>query len=262
MIAAGLGSRMGNITEDMPKCLLDIGGRTLLDWALDGLREAGCDDILIVTGHAGEKLETRGLPFRRNEDYRNNNILHSVMTARDWIEGPIVASYSDIYVEPWIYRELADAPGDIVMAVDDNWRGYYEGRSNHPIGEAENAMVGSENRITAIGKHLDGTSQDDEWCGEFLGLWKMTEAGWRLFREVFDDVNAKLAETDPFQRAKEWRKSYITDLAQEIVDRGHTVNAAVISKGWVELDTQQDYERLPTLLSSQELRRLEEEGQW
>ena len=49
---------------------------------------------------------------------------------------------------------------------------------------------------------------------------------------------------DPFQNAKEWQKSYITDILQELIDRGEKVSCVLIKKNWMEFDTIQDFKRI------------------
>jgi choline kinase len=253
LIAAGLGSRMGVFTETKPKCLLPVGGKTLLDWTLDNFRRSQCDRQAVVVGHCGEMIERPGLTKFTNADYRNNNILHSLMCAADVMTGPVVASYSDIYVEGVIYDALMAAPGDIVIAVDTDWRPYYAGRNGHPLQEAENVYFDEAGHVRQIGKHLDDNPSPGQRCGEFLGLWRMSEKGTAVFRSHFERVGREIAPTAPFQHAREWRKAYITDLVQEMVDRGVTVNCALIERGWAELDTEEDYRRLPSVAARQRL---------
>ncbi len=61
ILAAGRGSRMKSLTEERPKCLVELAGKALLDWQLEALREAGVSEIAIVTGYKRELLANRGL---------------------------------------------------------------------------------------------------------------------------------------------------------------------------------------------------------
>ena len=65
--------------------------------------------------------------------------------------------------------------------------------------------------------------------------------------------DAKLSADQPFQRAKAWRNAYITDLLQELVDRGDRVGCTLIDRGWAELDTAEDYHRLESISGRQRL---------
>ena len=253
ILAAGQGSRMGTLTSDQPKCLLPIGNLTLLDHTVTNLRAANCSVISIIVGYKAESINIPDVEYIYNDDYESNNILHSFMKASDSIEGPLIATYSDIWVEPWIYKNLQEQTGDIVLAVDTDWEIYYQGRTDHPMSEAENVYFKTDGTVTKIGKHLSSVPPKGQLCGEFLGLWYMSQSGADLFRTEFDFVNKNLNLNAPFQNAKSWKLSYITDMVQELLDKGHTVRCASIERGWAELDTAQDYERLIDIAKRQRL---------
>lgn len=253
IIAAGQGSRMGALTSDRPKCLLPIGNLTLLDHTVNNLRASNCSDISIIVGYKAETINIPDVEYIYNKGYESNNILHSFMKASEFIEGPLLATYSDIWVEPWVYKKLQEQAGDIVLAVDTDWEAYYEGRTDHPISEAENVYFKTDGAITMIGKHLSSVPPQGQFCGEFLGLWYMSQTGANLFRTEFDIINENLKLNDPFQHAKSWELSYITDMVQELIDKGHTIRCASIERGWAELDTEQDYKRLNDIAERQRL---------
>ena len=244
ILAAGRGLRMGHFTDSRPKCLLDVGGRTLLDQTIENLRASGCSEIVVVVGYQAEMIKVPGVRYVMNADYQQNNILHSLMKARDYLQGPVMVSYSDIWVEPWIYQRLVDTPGDIVLAVDDDWQPYYEGRTEHPVSEAENVYFDRIGSARRLGKHLDANPTDQLTCGEFIGMWNMSASGTARFCAEFDRLDALLTEDSPFQNSTNWTKAYITDMMQELVDRGVPVGCSVFQRGWAELDTAQDYDRL------------------
>ncbi len=253
IVAAGMGTRMGKHAQMRPKCLLPVAGRTILEQTIENMRSVGCGDIVVVTGHLAELINYPGIITVHNADYRNNNILGSLMHARDYLSGPTIISYSDIWVEPGIYRRLVDTPGDLVIAVDRDWRPYYEHRSEHPIAEAENAYVRKDNSLDQIGKHLDDDAPPGMLCGEFLGLWRMSPSGTHIFRNAYDELYGKLDPSAPFEHALEWRKAYITDMIQSLISQGNRFDCALIERGWAELDTDQDYERLPKIAARQRL---------
>ena len=256
ILAAGVGSRMGTLIQDRPKCMLPVMGRSLLDWTMARLRAVGCDEIVVVTGYKAEAIEAPGAIIVRNDGYRDNNILHSLMYARDHLDGPVLVSYSDIWVEPHIHRTLVATAGDIVISVDADWQVYYQGRTDHTVDEAENVLYDSARRVRQIGKHLRPEEAGSLVCGEFLGLWRMSVEGTRRFREVFEEIDARLGALAPFMRAANWHRAYVTDMVQELVDRGDTVRCAVTRRGWAELDTPQDYGRLLEIAERQRLHSL------
>ena len=110
--------RMGKFTKTKPKCLLQVAGRPLIEHTINGLRSVGCTEIVIIVGYKAEMINVPNVQYVNNEEYASNNILHSLMCARQYLDGPVVVSYSDIWVEPWIFHCLVDTPGDIGLAVD------------------------------------------------------------------------------------------------------------------------------------------------
>ena len=85
ILAAGRGSRMKNLTDDKPKCLIEFRGRPLLDWQLDAIHEAGINDIAIVTGYKREMLIGRGLKEFNNPRWNETNMVFSLACAEEWL---------------------------------------------------------------------------------------------------------------------------------------------------------------------------------
>ena len=253
ILAAGRGSRMGELTKTQPKCLLQIHGRTLLDQAIQNLRTAGCSDIIIVVGYKAEMINVSDVMYVTNHQYANNNILHSLMAARDYLVGPVVVSYSDIWVEPYIWQRLMETPGDIVLAVDRDWQPHYEGRSENPISGAELVYFDESGSASRLGRHLDPEPASGLVCGEFLGLWRMSAAGTAQFCAQFIELDARLDAHTPFHSAGRWTDAYISDMMQELVYCDQVVRCAVVERGWTEFDTAQDYERLLDIAERQRL---------
>jgi choline kinase len=254
IIAAGRGARMGSLTEDLPKCMLPVGGRPLLHHTIGRLREAGCAEIVVVVGYKSENILAPDCAIVKNPKYASNNVLHSLMCARDYFSGDMVCSYSDIWLEPEVLEKLCQTPGDFVAAVDVDWEAYYEDRSDHPLSEAENVFFDEEKVIRRIGKHLTPEEAGKFSCGEFLGLWRMSKTGAGKFVNLFDELDVALTPLSPFQNAAEWQTAYITDIFQELIDRGERISSSLTRRQWAELDTRQDIERLQQIAGRQNLR--------
>ena len=82
IVAAGMGKRLAPYTDDRPKCLVDINGKTLLERQLQSYRAAGVTDIAVVRGYRAEQIDFPGLRYFENPDFRTNNILASLFRAR------------------------------------------------------------------------------------------------------------------------------------------------------------------------------------
>ena len=239
IIAAGLGSRLKKHTENLPKCMLDFGGKTLLQRQLDAYKKNSITDISIVRGYKKNKIKYKGIKYFENTDYKNNNILNSIFYAEDFINGNLIISYSDILFDSTVVKRLLKSNHDISVVVDIDWRGYYVGRKDHPISEAENVIFNSNNEVEKIGKINTGA---EEVHGEFIGMIKLSNRGTEIFKEYFHKFK-KIYWNKPFQRAKIFQKAYLTDFIQELVDRDIKVHCVIIEGGWKEIDTVEDYKK-------------------
>tara|TARA_B100000424_G_C22890704_1_gene473807 strand:+ start:74 stop:1204 length:1131 start_codon:yes stop_codon:yes gene_type:complete len=239
IIAAGLGSRLKKHTKNLPKCMLDFGGKTLLQRQLEAYKKCYIDDISLVRGYKKEKINYKGIKYFENDDYKNNNILNSIFYAEKVINGNIIISYSDILFDSSVVQRALDANHDISVVVDIDWRGYYVGRKDHPISEAENVVFNSNNEVEKIGKINTG---NEEVHGEFIGMIKLSNRGAEIFKQHFNRLK-KIYWNKPFQRAKIFQKAYLTDFIQELVDIGIKVHCVIIESGWKEIDTVEDYKK-------------------
>lgn len=239
IIAAGMGSRLEHHTEEKPKCMVEVGGRSILSYQLEALRENGVDDIHIIRGYLADRLVVEGATYHENRDFRRNNILFSLFCAEAAIEGPLVTTYSDIVYTPEVVRRAVESPHDIALVVDRQWRAAYEGRADHPVEQAELVRASGE-RVEEVGKRVGVKGA----IGEFIGLAKYSARGAALLREVWQDVRQRLEDDAPFQAAARFRKAYLSDLFEEIIERGHPVGLVTIDGGWREIDTVEDLERV------------------
>ena len=239
IVAAGLGSRLKGHTENNPKCMLDFGGKTLLQRQLSSYKQNKIEDISLIRGYKKSKIKYKGIKYFDNNDYKDNNILNSIFYAEEVINGNIIISYSDILFEPFVVKRAMESDHDISVIVDVDWRDYYIDRKDHPLSEAENVIFNSNNEVVKIGKIA---SEKEEVHGEFIGMIKLNHRGCEILKQNFHRVK-KLYWNRPFQRTKIFQKAYLTDMIQELVDIGIKVHCVIIERGWKEIDTVEDYKK-------------------
>ncbi len=250
IIAAGPCKRLRPLTDDLPKCMLKIHSKPIIQNIMELFRNNGVNDISVIRGYKKEKINFQNITYFENTDFWNNNILHSLMFAREKLEEAVktgedvVITYSDIWYTDSVVKDLLKSKEDIASIVDTDWEDYYKGRTDHPISEAENVVIGDNKRMLKVGKHVftDGISKEKQ--GEFIGLWKFTPKGIKTFLKHFDRLNSTLKMTDSYQNTKEWQKSYIIDIFQEMIDKGEKIYCVLIKKNWAEFDTVQDFKRI------------------
>lgn len=165
VLAAGRGIRMGGGT---PKTLLPVdGGRPLLHYILAGLETSGIDDLVVVTGHRASEIEkfvkqewdTARVQFVRNMRYASWGNFHTVRLALDQSPGAdVLVVNSDVIVHPDVYRRVASAPGDLVLAVEPRRR----------LDPEDMRVELSGSRLLAIGKDLGPARSHAEFAGVSL----------------------------------------------------------------------------------------------
>ena len=245
IVAAGPGSRLNPLTNEIPKCLLEVGGKTILERALEALRENGIEKIAVVRGYCSHLIDYPNITYYENPNYRENNILRSLFYAEGEMNDDLIFSYSDIVYSSEIVAKLMECESEIALIVDVNWLQHYNGRDRHPISEAE--LVEVENgKVVKIGK---GVVSPGEAHGEFIGLAKFSKSGAELMKAAYHRVAAERPAA-PFQNAASLEKAYMTDMIQELVDNGSLVQSIDIEGGWMEIDTPQDLERARKLFGT------------
>jgi len=235
LIGAGRGSRLEHQTDDLPKTLVPVMGRPMLEWILESIEGGGFTrkDVIFICGYKADVLRARYPEFTyvENTDWENNNILESLMCARHLLGEGFVSSYTDILYKPAIVKALVDAPWDKVLACDTDWRRRYVRRNNHPETDAEK-MRAEGDRVVDISR----TIPSPDASGEFIGVAKLTAAGAKELGEAYDEAKATCETLGD----RPFRKAYLIHLFQRMIQRGSAFHRVDTPGGYMELDTLED----------------------
>lgn len=238
IIGAGRGRRLMPTTADTPKCFAEVGGRRILDYALDAFRQKGVERIAFIGGYQIGKVQEAypELTFRHNHDWEHNNILASLFHAQDLMDEPFVCCYSDILFTPEAVGRLLQCPADMALIVDTHWLARYEHRTEHPPDDAEKVTV-ENGRVTRIHREIP----EDEAHGEYIGVAKFSAAGAARLAEHYERCRRQFAG-QPFREAKVFEKAYLIHLFQEMIEAGEQFAHVDTPGGYIEVDTQQDFD--------------------
>ena len=238
IIGAGRGQRLMPTTADTPKCFAEIGGRRILDWALDALRASGIDRIAFIGGYQIDKVRAAypDLTFRHNADWANNNILASLFHAEDLMDGPFLCSYSDILFTPGVIRRALANADDMALVVDTDWTKRYTERTEHPPDDAEKVLV-EGGRVTRVSRDID----TEQAHGEYIGVAKFSAAGAARLREYYRRCREQYTGR-PFHQARTFEKAYLIQLFQDMIETGEHFAHVDTPGGYIEIDTQQDFD--------------------
>lgn len=225
-------------TADTPKCYAEVGGQRLLDWAIDAFRQSGIDEIVFIGGYRIERVQEdySQFSFRHNTDWPNNNILASLLYAEDAMDEPFICCYSDILFTPAIVQQVAQSDADIALGVDSDWLVRYEHRTEHPSDDAEKVTV-ANGKVTRLHREIP----EADAYGEFIGLAKFSAAGAHAFREQYHRRREEF-DGQPFREAKLFAKAYLIHLLQDMIEAEQRIAHVDTPGGYIEVDTQQDFE--------------------
>ena len=227
ILAAGRGSRMGALTRDRPKCLVEFAGKSLLARQMAALGAGGIETIAAVRGYRGDRLEGRGLVLFDNPDWASSNMVMSLARAAAWLgAGPCLVSYADIFYPAAAVAALAAAAGDLVIAYDRDWLSLWRRRFADPLTDAESFRLNGGGRVLEIGRRAKSLAEIE---GQYMGLLKFTPAGWRA-------VEAALGDLDDAGR----RRLDMTGLLDRLIGRGQSVMAVAVAGPWGEVDSESD----------------------
>jgi len=238
VIGAGRGSRLGPETEDIPKALVPVMGRPMLEWILDALGAAGFarKDVIFICGYRADVVRARypEFTFVLNSDWERNNILASLMCARGELAGGFVSTYADIVYRGSTVKKLVSSPHDKVLACDTDWRRRYVDRSLHPESDGEK-MRADGDRVVELSRRIDSASAS----GEFIGVTKFSAEGARELLAAFDAAKAVRAGT-VWREGRTFERAYLIDLFQDMIEHGSEFHRVDTHGGYMEIDTRED----------------------
>jgi 2-aminoethylphosphonate-pyruvate transaminase len=227
ILAAGAGQRLKPLTNALPKGLIEIVGKTLLEYSLDALDESGLKDIVIVTGFFGEAIKRKfgnkyaglKITYVLNEEYYKSGSMYSFSKAKDAINSDILLLESDLLYDPKAIGILLNSGfKDCVLA------GKLSGS-----GDEVYICVDDDQRITELGKEISCENKKKA-VGELIGISKFSK---EFLAELF-----KTAEKD---YAKGEVNRHYEECVLATAKSGRPVHGLLISGLiWTEIDNEKD----------------------
>jgi L-glutamine-phosphate cytidylyltransferase len=243
ILAAGMGTRLGKYTENLPKCMLNFNGKTLIERQVETLRNSGITDITIVRGYMPEKIDVAGVKYRYSQHYNTTNMVETLMCAGDELDGKedVLICYADIIYQPEIIRKVMESTVDVGVVVDDDYWDYWQARADIPEEDMESLVIDDEGKITDMG---NTKCTRDEAKVRYVGLIKFSRSAVDKLRKVYQENKEKYYDVkQPWLRSKSFKKAYMTCMIQALINSGQRVDPITISRGWMEFDTIEDYEK-------------------
>ncbi|MCS5600125.1 MAG: phosphoenolpyruvate mutase [Rhodospirillales bacterium] len=233
ILAASRGSKLGDLTKDIPKCMIDIRGQPLLRRLASTFSQGNIKNITVVRGY---KKETVNLPFVEyvdNDAYESTGEVSSLNVAIENLNNPSIIAYGDILFRHYILDQLLEAEGDIVLVVDALWRQ----KDPNPSSRTRDLVTCSEEFDSSYlgneGVQLMNIAHDipeNEIHGEWIGLAKFSDVGIQKLRE----------EIQKFSKSGGLETASMTDLFHSLLQSRSEIRVEYIAGHWLDVDNSGD----------------------
>lgn len=233
--AAGQGKRFGPLTGNIPKTLLRVGDKTILEYLLDNFSKCGLTDVLIVVGYKGDMIEKKigdkykncRITYIHNKDYEITDNFYSLYLAKEKISSGMIFFNADIIFNKNILIKLINDAYPNGLVTDNV---YNAGAGKNPV----RVKMDGRNRISDIGHDIGGQNKE-----KVFGIYKLSsEATKRYF-----EIAAEFFKEGPGKGGFWWP---IKRTALEIPF--FAVSAAPY--GWVSINNVAEYEKAVFLVNS------------
>lgn len=241
ILAAGQGTRLRPITNDRPKCLTPLAGKSLLARQVEVLKQAGVSDITVIGGYRIDQIKALGYRCKENKAYEGTNMVSTLFCAEDIMNNDedLLICYGDIVYQPNNLSKVLDDKGELVLMVDQEWRRLWELRLDNPLEDAETFKMNDQGLVTELGKKPNGY---DEVQGQYTGLIKVSQTKISDFIAFYHQL-----DREALYDGQDFDNMYMTSFIQMLIDAGWQVKAALVNNGWLEVDSVSDLETYQNL---------------
>lgn len=234
VLAAGQGTRLRPLTDNIPKCMVTLEDKPLIEYQLEVFKRLGITDVNIVTGYREDVIDFPGITKHFAKDFETTNMVTSLFAAESVMDDDIIITYGDIIYKDEILQKIIDSDKKVSVVVDKGWKEYWAARMDNPLDDAETMILNSDDTIKELGKKP--TTYDDIQ-GQYIGMMKFSKEAMKEIRTFYHNL-----DKDKIYDGKDYNNMYMTSFLQLISDNLFPLNAVYINNGWMEVDCPEDRE--------------------
>lgn len=194
ILAAGRGNRLKTVSEETPKCMIEVGDKSLMHHQLAALKNNGITDIVIGVGYRkddvaahAQKIDGMQFTFVDNPDYATTNTAYTLWMCREEMDDDFLYLNADVLFHESLISRVLDASEANVLALD-----------NKRCGAEEVKAILKDDTILHIGKKLD----QGKCYGEFIGIGKFdSKINDQFIARLDETVNEKMLVNEYFEYA-------------------------------------------------------------
>jgi choline kinase len=232
ILAAGLAKRLRPLTDNSPKCLLDVCGKNLLHRTMENVIKNGINDFIFVTGYRENMIKDYlnknfanvNIKFLSNTDYANNNNSYSLWMTKEYVKDCFILLDSDILFDSRIIKKLLTDSNENAAAVNTAVK----------LDEEQiKVTVDDNNRILRMAKDVP----IHEAIGESIGIEKFSKS---FGNEIFKILDRKVLKEN---NVNEFYEKTFEEIIERNDPRNSIYSVDVSEYECVEIDTVEDYHK-------------------
>ena len=235
ILAAGVGSRIRPLTDNCPKSLLMINGKTILEMMISHIQKCGISEVVFVLGYLQDQIKDyvkTQFPdlvahYITNKKYKETNTGYSLLLTKDLVQNSTFIKFdADVVFDISILKNLIDSEHDNCLCIDKNI---------HLDAEEIKVIIREENRVVKASR----TVNPEDAIGESIGIEKISpEAAHALFSEL-----------EIMMKDEQHHQEYYEAAYERIIEKDVPFHALDISGlKWTEIDTKEDFLTAESLL--------------
>ena len=234
ILAAGQGTRLRPLTNDRPKCMVELKGKPLINHQLDLFEKFNINDINVITGYLEEKIDFPQIKKYYNPKFDSTNMVSTLFCASELFDGSddILITYGDIVYNDTVLQNSIDSNKEVNVIVDKNWKEYWTARMEDPLRDAETLKIDENGNIKELGKKAKSY---DEIEAQYIGLVKIRKDIAPKIKEYYEQLDKTI-----LYDGKGYENMYMTSFLQMIADNLYPLSPVYIQNGWIEIDEPSD----------------------
>jgi phosphoenolpyruvate phosphomutase len=226
LLAASKGSLFGKLTDDKPKCMLEVEGRPVIAQQIEIVRRAGVKDITVVTGYRPEAFTVPGVQKVHNDRWESTGEVGSLLAARKELDGHVLVGYGDVVTRQFVVSQLCASTADFSVVIDFASHAH-KARKDVDYARVTPPRVEGIKEIDYQLQRIDAKLDPSQASGEWTGLLFMTDAGTRALKTVLAGLESKGVQVATWS---------MPQLLNHLVESGHTVHVHYIHDNWMDVD--------------------------
>lgn len=234
ILAASRGNELHELTQDKPKAMISIGGKTLLARMMEGLKKAGINKSTVIAGYKAEAINLPGIEKCINDDYENGDELKTLICAQDSFNDDMLILYSDLLFREYILRDLIETEGEVVIVVDsalDNPN--ISGSPDYAYCSKDDDRSPFMQDVTLTQVSPSKKESNKKPSGYWIGMMRVRKQGREWIETVLEKLNSE----------SNFNELTLPDLLNHLIQQGKPINVHYIDGHWLDVNSVDDIDR-------------------